>query len=233
MFMRWIIFICVLSMSISFSSCDLLYITSKTYDRYVHEAPYDVIIVPGVPYDSGGASGLFKARMYWAKQLYDQGTARNIIFSGGAVRTPYIESIAMKLYANALGIPPYRTFVEIRATHSNENIFYGLRMARQLGFKKVALATDPIQSFLYRLFSKVYPTELGYLPLSMDSMQKYATEKPDICIDEQNAFVADFNPPAHIQTIRKSFGRMPRNTIADETFDTKMRSVADHWLDDE
>lgn len=192
------------------SSCGLRSITSATYNRYIQQGPYDVIIVPGIPYDTGRPSDLFRARMYWAKQLFDKGIARNIIFSGAAVRTPYIESKVMKLYADAMGIPPEHTFVEVRATHSNENVFYGYRMARQMGFKKIALATDPYQSFMYGVFSKVYATDLGRLPASMDSIKAYALRCSNIKIDSSKAFIKDFKPVEKkgMNTLKASFGRV-------------------------
>jgi hypothetical protein len=193
------------------ASCSLPFITTKTFNRYIQQGPYDVIIVPGLPYDSGRPSELFKARMYWAKQLYDRGIAKNIIFSGAAVHTPYVESKVMKLYAIAMGIPAAHTFVEIRATHSNENVFYGYRMAHQLGFKKIALATDPFQSFMYSMFSKVYATDLGRLPASMDSIAAYAERCSNIQIDASGAYLKDFTPIERAKTnsLRASFGRLP------------------------
>lgn len=209
--MRWPFLILVAVVVLIFSSCSLGFVTSSTYNRYVNQGPYDVIIVPGIPYDTGRPSDLFRARMYWAKQLYDKGIAKNIIFSGAAVHTPYIESKVMKLYADAMGIPPAHTFVEVRATHSNENVFYGYRMARQMGFKKIALATDPYQSFMYGMFSKVYATDLGRLPASMDSIKAYAIRCAEIKIDPSQAFIKDFKPVerARGNSLKASFGRLP------------------------
>lgn len=212
--MRWQGFIAVLMVSVVFGSCSFRDITSDTYNRYAEEGPYDVIIVPGIPYDSGHPSMLFKARMFWAKQLYDRGLARNIIFSGAAVHTPYIESKVMKLYANAMGIPSANTFIEIRATHSNENVFYGYKMARQLGFKKIALATDPFQSFCYGLFSKVYAADLGRLPASIDSLAAYSDRFADIKIDPSSAYIMNFVPVeknrSSANNLKDSFGKLTR-----------------------
>jgi len=48
----------------------------------------------------------------WASFLYKQGVIRNIIFSGGAVYTPYYEAKVMGLYAQRLGIPKEHIFYE-------------------------------------------------------------------------------------------------------------------------
>jgi|ERR1043165_156504 uncharacterized SAM-binding protein YcdF (DUF218 family) len=210
--MRWRLYILIVLAVVGLSSCSFSYLTTKTYQQYAADGPYDAIIVPGVPYDSAQPNSLFKARMVWAKELYDRGIARNIIFSGAAVHTPYVESKVMKLYANAMGIPASHTFIEIRATRSNENVFYGYRIAKQLGFKKIALATDPFQSFCYGLFSRVYATDLARLPASMDSLLSYAQRFENIEINPASAYVADFVPvekpwnPGNY--LRYSFGRL-------------------------
>jgi len=49
---------------------------------------------------------------------------RNIIFSGSAVSSPYVEGVAMKIIADTLGIRR-PTFSETKAEHSTENAYYG------------------------------------------------------------------------------------------------------------
>ena len=46
--------------------------TLKTYNQNVVTAPYDVIIVPGIPYDTGHQNILLKVRLFWAKNLFDK-----------------------------------------------------------------------------------------------------------------------------------------------------------------
>ena len=77
-------------------------------------------------------------------------------------------------------------------------------MAHQLGFKKIALATDPFQSLFYSFLSNIYPRDLAHLPLSMDSIRKFATQLPDIYIDAQSAFIPDFTPPEKHRYTRSS-----------------------------
>ena len=68
---------------------------------------------------------------------------KNIIFSGGAVYTKYTESAIMKLFAIEMGIPEENIFIEERAEHSTENVFYSYYIAKDLNFKKLAVASDP------------------------------------------------------------------------------------------
>ncbi len=115
---------------------------------------YDVIIVPGVPYKDPKLEIIFKARMLWANYLYQNGVTDNIIFSGGAVYNSFVEGKIMKIYADSLHIPSAHTFSETQAEHSTENVYYSLLMAKQLGFKKIAVATDQYQAIIIRNFMR-------------------------------------------------------------------------------
>ena len=96
----------VLASMLVTTSCSIKKGAVKTFDKFVEHGPYDVAIVPGIPYDPDKVNVLFKARMLWAKSLYDRGIVRNIIFSGAAVHSPYTEAVAMKLIAEEMGIAP-------------------------------------------------------------------------------------------------------------------------------
>src|SRR5690606_27328958 len=87
-----------------------------------HET-FDVLIVPGVPFENGTWSPVMRMRVLWSSFLYQRGIVRNIIYSGGAVYTPYVEAKIMGLYAQQLGVPPEHIFYDTLAEHSTENIF--------------------------------------------------------------------------------------------------------------
>ena len=118
-----------------------------------------------VPYEKEKTTSVMKMRIWWAKHLYDSGFTRNIIFSGSAVYSPFVESIAMKVIADSLGIPADHLFSETKAEHSTENIYYSWKMAKQLGFTKIALATDPFQSRMLRSFIRKYCPEVREIPI--------------------------------------------------------------------
>ena len=109
---------------------------------------FDAIIVPGVPYEDAALDSVMKARVIWAYVLYKNGITRNVIFSGSAVYSPYYEALIMGLYAKQLGIPAKSIYYDTQARHSTENVYYSYLLAKDKGFKKVALATDPFQSRL-------------------------------------------------------------------------------------
>lgn len=156
-------------------------------------APYDVIIVPGVPFDNNKVNPIYKARMLWAKWLFDRKVTKNIIFSGSAVHTPYVEGHAMKIMADSLGIPAGHTFAESRAQHTTENVDYGIQLARQLGFKKIAIATDPFQSHFIRRFLNKWKLNVALVPFPLQMMPLYHKRTvPQINASE--AYIANFVP---------------------------------------
>jgi len=136
------------------SSCS--FSVEQTVEMYteVEGKEFDMIIVPGVPFENNEWGEIMKARVYWSKYLYDQGIAKNVMYSGSAVYSPYYEAEIMGLYAEAIGIPRGHIYVEKKAEHSTENVYYSYKKARKLGFKKIALATDPYQAKLLKSYVK-------------------------------------------------------------------------------
>src|SRR5688572_4637129 len=136
-----------------FSNCSLFVPgASKLYKRSLKKHPqYDVVIVPGFPFKEPEQEMQSLLRVIWSVHLYKRGIAKNIIYSGGAVYTPYIEGRIMKEYAKALGVPEEHVFVEDKAEHTTENVWYGYKLAKSKGFKTIAVASDIFQTkLIYR-----------------------------------------------------------------------------------
>ena len=84
---------------------------ARSRKKHFAKAPYDVVIVPGYPYyETNPPYPLLTCRMNWAKALYDSGVAKNFIFSGGAIHTPYNEARVMKIISDTLGKPQDHNF---------------------------------------------------------------------------------------------------------------------------
>ena len=167
------------------------YTANVHYAENLPKAPYDVIIVPGFPYHDSTWHGLMKIRVQWSKYLYDKGIARHIIYSGSAVYSPYLESVIMREYALAMGIPADKVFVETEAEHSTENLYYAYHMAKENNFEKIALATDPVQSYFLTYFAEEHNLEVDYLPIQFDDLET-ANPGQKFSIDASSAFVNNF-----------------------------------------
>jgi hypothetical protein len=134
--------------------------------------PIDVAIVPGLPLFHGQWDTLLKTRMLWSVYLYKKGYVKNIIFSGNAVYTKWREGYCMADIAKELGVRQEHIFVDTIAEHSTENLFYGNELAKQNGFKTVALASDPFQcGMLYKFARKKMDRKIYFLPVIFDSIQ--------------------------------------------------------------
>lgn len=179
---RFIIFsILLLVSSHLFYSCTVNKANNAFHENIV-KAPYDVVIVPGFPYKETDSvwSDVMKMRVYWSKYLYENNYTKNIIYSGSAVYSPYVESEVMKLYAEAIGVPSDIIFTESRAEHSTENLYYSYHFAREMGFKKIALATDPFQTSMLTSFAKRKKLNIDYLPVVLDTLKTFHKINPRI-----------------------------------------------------
>jgi uncharacterized SAM-binding protein YcdF (DUF218 family) len=183
----------------------------KTFVSNCVSKPFDVIIVPGIPYNGVSWNSIMKQRVYWSKFLFDNGYASNIIYSGGAVYTPYIESRIMALYAEALGIPKDHIFTEEKAEHTTENVYYSYYLAKEKGFKNIALATDPYQTNNLHSFLKKYKLEIKVLPIQYDTMYVMARNEPKInstwALADTASFVSIKNRESFIKRLKGTMGK--------------------------
>jgi len=198
------------------SSCELIAkfypAPEKVHAKNIVKQPFDAIIVPGVPHDGESWDDIMKLRVYYSLYLYNRGYAKNIIYSGSAVYTPYIEGKIMAMYGEALGIPKENIFVESRAEHSTENLYYSYLIAKKNGFNNIALATDPYQTNMVRKFRKKHKLDIALLPLIFDTMMTIA--KPEPKIDPSQAYVKDFVSIMEREGLLKRFrGTRGKNVV--------------------
>jgi len=172
----------VLACSAMLASCLLFKPSPQKLTRRALEAhsSYDAVIVPGVPFNAPYWDRVMQMRVLWAVHLYKRGLTRNIIMSGSSVYSPYVEAEIMKLYAIELGVPPDRVFVEGKAEHSTENLWYGYKLAQSLNFKTVAMASDPFQTKMLLRFGKKRMKDLKFLPVIFDTLRTLPHDTPTI-----------------------------------------------------
>ena len=179
----------------AFSNCKYYYEAfytdpEKCFEEALAEKPFDIVIVPGYPSDSGEINNTLYDRIIWADYLYKNKITERILFSGAAVHTPYTEARVMRLFALQLGIDENDIKVETRAHHSTENLYYGFKMARESGYEKIAFATHPAQSSFLKQFRRKFKLNLSFIPIVADSIKniKYSF----VSIDISKIFVEDF-----------------------------------------
>ncbi len=196
--------------------------SQKLFSTAQHNT-YDVIVVPGVPFENNNWSRTMKARVYWSKYLYDKGIAKNVMYTGSAVYSSYFEAEIMALYAQALGIPKENIFTETKAEHSTENIYYSYKKATKLGFERIALATDPFQSKMLKSFiNKKMKAPIDIIPMVYDSLR---TIEPMMIDPQINAYLAyDSNFVSIVE--RESFCKRLKGTRGLNIDTTAYRLIA-------
>jgi hypothetical protein len=163
---------CYITCLLLFQACYFLGPSPKNRLRKIGSLkPLDVAIVPGLPLYEGRCDTLLKTRLLWSEFLYKKGYVKNIIYSGNAVYSPWVEGTSMALIANSLGIPGEHICIDTVAEHSVENLFYGYRLAKKNGFKTMAVATDPVQcALLHRFAKKNFKENIYFIPVVYDSI---------------------------------------------------------------
>lgn len=203
------------TIAIFLNSCSITKVTNKQYDRVAQGQVYDVIIVPGAPIGENGLSNILAARILWSKYLVEQGIAKHVIYSGGAVATPYIEGVAMKNHAINIGLPKDKVFAETKAEHSTENVYYSVQMARKMGFEKIAVATDFFQTFMINSFRKKYVPDVQVIPIVFDKIFENKKEFDNLSpieIGEAHVDEKDFIPLNKRKNFAKRFaGTLGKN----------------------
>ena len=159
---------------------------------------YDAIIVPGVPFLEPKWDRTMEMRVIWATHLYKTGLAKKIIMSGSSVYSPYVEAQIMKLYAIEYGVPADDIIIEDKAQHSTENIWYSYKLAKLMGFQKIALSTDPFQTKMTYRFGKRRLKDLKYLPVIFDTLKTLEHLEP--IINYQSYKIENFVPITETQS---------------------------------
>jgi len=116
---------------------------SKYQVTRVPAEPFDAVIVPGCPSEEDGALSYCQlGRAGQAALLWRDAWTRSFIVSGSDVHTPYVEAEAIAQAMTTLGVPPERIVLERDALHSDENVYYSSLLATQLGYKRLAVASN-------------------------------------------------------------------------------------------
>lgn len=206
------LFLIVPAVIILLSSCSLaIHRGDKLFAHVLNnQKQFDAIIVPGVPLKNGSWDSVMKARVLWSVYLYQHHFTKNIIYSGSSVYTPFYEAKVMGLYAMKLGIPAEHIFYDTLAKHSTENVYFSYKLAQQLRFKSIALATDPFQSALLNRFTKKrFKSFIQHIPVKFDLIKNMNSTV--ISINSMLAFNPSFESimenETFVQRLKGTLGR--------------------------
>lgn len=103
----------------------------------------DVIIVLGCKVRADGEPGYtLRSRVERGVELYHQGVAPRILFTGAAVYSPFVEAEVMARLAEQLGVPREAMVLETRATNTRENATYSIALLRTAGWREAVVTTS-------------------------------------------------------------------------------------------
>lgn len=212
------VYLLALVLTLSVSSCLLFQPGFKEQYQVNSQTTYDAIIVPGIPFNPPHWQDIMKARVHWAVWLYKNNKTKNIIFTGSAVYTPYLESKIMSLYAQKLGVPVKHIYEESKAQHGSENLYFSYKLAQKLGFEKVALATDPYQGALMFKHNRKFDLDLPYIPVLFDTLETQGMPTPEIEYElaKVDSFVPIGDKYSRLEQYQYSMGKRVKKMIKAE-----------------
>ena len=169
-----------------------------------HFFQYDAIIVCGIPTEmSGQVSEAQLVRIALAQELYENGLAPRIIFSGAGVKNRYTESHTMALQAVRMGVPKEAVLEEPLARHTSENLLNGVLMGLDHGWHRLLFVSDRFHFYFvrrlaesglyggpakYRKFDGIRTVELlldGSCPTAATERHPYGLQRPSPMTSEK------------------------------------------------
>lgn len=104
---------------------------------------YDCALVCGCPANlNGSPSAVMRTRVERAVKLWREGKVQKILFTGGRVKNPHIESKIMKDYAVALGVPKELIVTETESVSTYHNMMKSKGLMEEKGLHSCAVVTN-------------------------------------------------------------------------------------------
>ncbi|MDY7227644.1 YdcF family protein [Hyalangium rubrum] len=127
--------------------------------------PADALVVLGARVLPGGVpSGALQARVEKAVELYQQGVAPRLVFSGGVGVNPPSEAQVMRALAVRLGVPSEACVLEEQSHSTEQNARYSARLLRELGARRVVVVSDPYHLLRARQYFRLQGLEVATSP---------------------------------------------------------------------
>ena len=148
---------------------------SRFEQRGAPDKPFDAVIVLGCPsLPDGSPSRCQLARAVWATVLWERGWVERFITSGSDVHTPHVEAEALAQVMTALGVPPDRIYLEPDALHTDENMYFSLRIAQKLGARRVGVVSTRGHALFACRMAADWGSDCRALGLDLDAVRPRA-----------------------------------------------------------
>ncbi|QRN97374.1 YdcF family protein [Archangium violaceum] len=125
----------------------------------------DVVVVLGARVlPDGVPSPALLARIEKAVDLYHQGLAPRLLFSGGVGVNPPSEASVMRDVAVRLGVPAEACLLEDQSHSTEQNARFSTTLLRSLGARRVVVVSDPYHLLRARQYFRLHGFEVSTSP---------------------------------------------------------------------
>ena len=117
--------------------------------------PADAILVLGAAQYNGRPSPVLRARLDHALELYRQGLAPRLVFTGGVGAGDSLsEGEVARRYAEEHGVPPEAILLEREGTTSAESVSAAAALMRARGLESALVVSDPFHMLRLELLAR-------------------------------------------------------------------------------
>jgi uncharacterized SAM-binding protein YcdF (DUF218 family) len=113
---------------------------------------------------NGQPSPALRARIEKAVDLYHQGVAPRLLFSGGVGVNPPSEARVMRELAVQLGVPSEACLLEEQSHSTEQNARFSAELLRSLGARRVVVVSDPYHLLRARQYFRLHGFEVATSP---------------------------------------------------------------------
>ena len=125
----------------------------------------DVIVVLGCSANKDGTPGsMMRARVLSAVKLFKEGWAPQIMFTGSAAHTQFVEANVMAGLAKSEGVPADKIILETKARNTAENAFFSYQLMKERGLNSAVIVTSPEHLLRSNVFFSRYPIDYCMSP---------------------------------------------------------------------
>jgi uncharacterized SAM-binding protein YcdF (DUF218 family) len=134
---------------------------------------FDTLIVLGQPPKPDGTlAPELRERVLEGVREYKAGVAGHVIMTGGATHNNLVEAHAMKVFAEAQGVPPPAIVEEGQAMDTIQNIYFSEKLMEERGWKSAEVVSSPSHlprtalilqhyTFAWRTHASKWPAEFS------------------------------------------------------------------------
>jgi uncharacterized SAM-binding protein YcdF (DUF218 family) len=162
---------------VTFGVWGLAFVVDR-FGQHERAVPSDVVVVLGARVlPNGQPSPALRARIEKAVDLYHQGVAPRLLFSGGVGLHPPAEARVMRDVAVRLGVPPEACLIEEQSHSTEQNARFSADVLRSLGARRVVVVSDPYHLLRARQYFRLQGFEVATSPALLTERNQFLSDR--------------------------------------------------------